>query len=157
MRGLIIALSAASAAAFHLPVAPSLRHTARAATIVAQSQAEIDECVVDAENAEEIAACQEPMADPAASLQDKVAAATSAVKPAADKTTLMGASESVEQCISEAESGEEAAECRADYDALVSDTTVLNEGADLTKNIGIFAVAAAILVFGRGGLDGLGQ
>ena len=88
--------------------------------------------VSEAESAVEAVECQldydelvggpapEEQAASAAKKPAAAAAAADATKPGDERrSNLMGAAESLDQCISEAEGVAEAAECELDYDALV--------------------------------------
>jgi hypothetical protein len=86
----------------------------------AQAQG-VDECIVDAENAQELSACADtstPSSAPTASAG--TADSGVAISEESKRSALMGAAESLQECLSEAEDGAEAQECELDYDELVS-------------------------------------
>lgn len=86
----------------------------------AQAQG-VDECIVDAENAIELSACADtstPSSAPTASAGPTDSGV--ATSEESKRSALMGGAESLQACLSEAESGAEVEECEMDYDKLVS-------------------------------------
>ena len=86
----------------------------------AQAQG-VDECIVEAENALELSACADtstPSSAPTASAG--TAESGVAISEESKRSALMGAAESLQECLSEAEGGAEVEECEMDYDELVS-------------------------------------
>jgi hypothetical protein len=127
-----------------LPLA-NRQMTRRAGMIVAlqgDTRQQVKECLSEAENSGEVMECyldDQPPA-PVKTVERKKSKLTTQAK----RSALMGGAESLDQCLSEAESGLEAEECQLDYDQLVSGAPA--GGVD-QKMMGI-ALAGAALVAG---------
>merc|ERR550514_638356 len=81
----------------------------------------MEECIVNAENAVEIAACSDTETDAVAPTSAAAAPPDDGVLAATERDLKMGYNaKTIEECLVEAENGEEVQECNTDYDDLVS-------------------------------------
>lgn len=107
----------------------------------------VDECVAESETGEEAAECILPIKNEPAPARSK----SLNMKPSAaeKREHLMGAAESLDQCISEAENGSEVEECELDYDKLVT-----GGGAGMQS---VAPIAAGVVALGAVGFFYLQQ
>ena len=113
--------------------------------LVAGPVAEVDEaCIVDAESELELQACL----DTAPAVAAPAKPFTPQVPLSAEKrrSKLMGASESLQECLSSAESSGEVDECKLDYEELVSGGATAATGLDLRIALPVAIVAVGLNV-----------
>ena len=79
----------------------------------------VEECIVDAENASEAAACKEPPLEKVAKVDGKIKgyAESGAKRPGAANPNCRRGTHGLDECLAESESAEETADCYADYGA----------------------------------------
>lgn len=113
--------------------------------LVAGPVSEVDEaCVVDAESELELQACFDN--EPAVKVPAKPFTPGVPVSAEKRRSNLLGASESLQECLSSAESSAEVEECQLDYEELVSGGGVANAGTDLRITLPIAIVAVGLNV-----------